>query len=160
MYKKLDPLSKENYRPVSYLPHLLKIFERVIYKQINSYIEDKLTKCLTGFKKSHGTQHYLLTMHEKWKREIDNGANVFALFMDLSKGFDTINHDLMLAKSKAYGFSTNALNLMHSYLKNRKQKVQISSKFSLERNIIPGIPQGSVDGPLLIIKILRKYYDT
>ena len=62
--------------------------------------------------------------------------------MDLSKAFNTINHDLMLAKLKAYGFSTNALNLMH-----RKQKVQISNKFSLKRNVIAGIPQGSIDGP-------------
>ena len=69
--------------------------------------------------------------------------------MDLSKAFDTINHDLMLAKLKAYGFSTNALNLMHSYLKNRKQKVQINNKFSLERNVIAGVPQVSIDGPLL-----------
>ena len=69
--------------------------------------------------------------------------------MDLSKAFDTINHDLMLAKLKAYGFSTNALNLVHSYLKNRKQKVQINNKFSLERNVIAGVPQGSIDGPLL-----------
>ena len=69
--------------------------------------------------------------------------------MNLSKAFDTINHDLMLAKLKAYGFSTNALNLMHSYLKNRKQKVQINNKFSLERNVIAGVPQGSIDGPLL-----------
>ena len=59
-------------------------------------------------------------MLEKWKRGIDNGAYVSALFMDLSKAFDTINHDLMLAKLKAYGFSTNALNLMYSCLKNRK----------------------------------------
>ena len=55
----------------------------------------------------------------------------------------------MLAKLKAYGFSTNALNLMHSFLKNRKQKVQINNKFSLERNVIAGVPQGSIDGPLL-----------
>ena len=65
LYKKLDPLNKENYRPVSLLPHLPKVFERIIYKQINSYMESKLTKCLTGFRKSHGTQHSLLTMLEK-----------------------------------------------------------------------------------------------
>ena len=62
-------------------------------------------------------------MLEKWKRGIDNEAYVSALFMGLSKTFDAINHELMLAKLKAYGFSTNALNFMHSYLKNRKQKV-------------------------------------
>ena len=69
--------------------------------------------------------------------------------MDLSKAFDTINHDLILAKLKAYGFSTNALNLMQSYLKNRKQKDQINNKFSLERNVIAGVLQVSIDGPLL-----------
>ena len=84
-------------------------------------------------------------MREKWKRGIDNEVYVSALFMDLSKAFDTINHDLMLAKLKAYGFSANALNLKHSYLKNRKQKVQINNKFSLERNIITVVPQVSVD---------------
>ena len=65
LYKNLDPLSKENYRPVSLLPHLSKVFERIIYKQINSYMEGKFAKCLTGFRKSHGTQHSLLTMLEK-----------------------------------------------------------------------------------------------
>ena len=64
-YKKLDPLNKENYSPVSLLPHLSKVFERIICKQINSYMEDKLTKCLTGYRKSHGTQHSLLAMLEK-----------------------------------------------------------------------------------------------
>ena len=102
MYKKLDPLNKENNRPVSLLHHLSKDFERIIYKQINSCMEDELTKCLTGFRKSHCTQHPLLTMLEKWKRGIDNGAYVFPLFMDFSKTFDTISHDLMLAKLKAY----------------------------------------------------------
>ena len=112
-------------------------------------MEDEFAKCLTVFRKSHGIQQSLLTMLEEWKRGSDNGSYVSALFMDLSKVFDTINHDLMLAKLKAYGFSTNALNLMHSYLKNRKQKVQINNKFSLERNVIAGVPQGSIDGPLL-----------
>ena len=67
-------------------------------------MEDKLTKCLTGFRKLHGTQHSLLTMLGKWKRGIDNGAYVSVLFMDLLKAFDTINYDLILVKLKAYGF--------------------------------------------------------
>ena len=83
LYKKLDPLNKENYRPVSLLLHLSKVFERIIYKQINNYMEDKLTKCLTGFRESHGTQHSRMTMLENWKRGIDNGAYVSALFIDL-----------------------------------------------------------------------------
>ena len=66
--------------------------------------------------------------------------------MDLLKSFHAINHDLILAKLKAYGFSTNTLTLMHSYLKNRKQKVQFNNKFNLERNGIAGVPQGSTDG--------------
>ena len=103
---------------------------------------------IKGFRKLHSTQHSLLTMLQKWKRGTDNGAYICALFMDLSKALDTINHDFMLAKLKAHGFSTNGLNLMHSYLKNRKQKVQINNKFSLERNVIAGVPQGSIDGPL------------
>ena len=65
VHKKLDPLKKENYRPVSLLPHVSKVFERIIYQQINTYMKDKLSKCLTGFRKSHGTQHLLVTKLEK-----------------------------------------------------------------------------------------------
>ena len=68
---------------------------------------------------------------------------------DLSKAFDTINHDLLLAKLHAYGFSINALNLMCSYLKNRKQRVQINNNFSATKSVITGVPLGSIDGPLL-----------
>ena len=74
----------------------------------------------SSFRKSHGTQHLLVTMLEKWKRGIDNGAYVSALFMNLSKAFNTINHDLMLVKLEAYGSSINTLNLKHSYLNNRE----------------------------------------
>ena len=65
VYKKLGPLQKENYRPVSLLPHISKVFERVIYKQINNFMEKKISKCVTGFRKSHGTQHSLIAMLEK-----------------------------------------------------------------------------------------------
>ena len=74
LYKKLDPLNKENYRQVRPLLHLSKVFERIIYKRINCYMEDKLTKCLTGFRKLHATEQSLLTVLDNWKRRIENGA--------------------------------------------------------------------------------------
>ena len=73
---------------------------------------------------------------EKSRREGEKRECVSALFLDLSKGFDTINHDLLLAKLKSYGFSLNALKLMHSYLNNRKQQVQINNIFSSESTVI------------------------
>ena len=69
--------------------------------------------------------------------------------MDLSKVFDTINHDLLLAKIKAYGFSKDALSLVCSYLKNHKRKVVINNSASTTQTVITGVPQGSIDGPLL-----------
>ena len=67
--------------------------------------------------------------------------------MDLSKAFDTIIHDLLIAKLKTYGFSKEAVNLMKSYLKNREQRVQINNKFSSQRDVFSGVPQGSIDDP-------------
>ena len=88
-------------------------------------------------------------MLEKWKSVLDKGEYVCCLFMDLSKAFDTINHDLLLAKLKAYGFSNKSLALMCSYLKNRKQRKQINNYFSSGKKVIAGVPQGSIDGPQL-----------
>ena len=133
LYKKQDPLKKENHHPISFLPHVSKVFEHILYTQINNHMQNKLSKYVTGFRKSHGTQHSLLIMFDKWKNVLDKGEYVCVLFMDLSKAFDTINHDLLLAKLRAYGFSNNALNLMCSYLKNRKQRTQINKNFSSEK---------------------------
>ena len=88
-------------------------------------------------------------MLEKWKNTLDKGKHVGAVFMDLSKAFDTINHDLLIAKLEAYRFSNNALSFMLSYLKNRSQRVSINSSFSTWEEIIAGVPQGSILGPLL-----------
>ena len=109
-------------------------------------MQDKLSKHITGFRKSHVTQHSLMTMLEKWKSALDKRENICVLSIDL---FDTINHDLLLAKLKAYGVSINALDLMCSYLKNRQQSVQINNNFSSVKKVHAGVPQGSIDGPLL-----------
>ena len=79
-----------------------------------------------------------------------------SLLMDISNAFDTINHNIMLTKLKPYVFSANTLNLMHSYIKNRKQKVYVNNKFSLERNANAGVPQGSID-ELLLFKLFMNY---
>ena len=154
-------MNKENYRPISLLPHLSKVSEKIIYKQINSYMEDELTKYLAGFRKLHGTQYSLLTMLEKWKRGIDNEGYVSAIFLDHSKSFDTINHDLMLAKLKAYGFSTNVLNLMHSYLKNRKQKVQLITSLVQKEMLLLGFHKDLLNDLVFIIQhsVLSNYAD-
>ena len=71
------------------------------------------------------------------------------MYVDLSKAFDTINHDLLLAKLRAYGFSTSSLNLLYSNLKNRTQKVVINNKTNSSEVVIAGVPQGSIDLPLV-----------
>ena len=76
IFKKNDDLDKENYRPVSVLPHVSKIIERVMYTQIENFMEDKLSKLLTGFRKNHSTQHCLVNMLEKWKNTLDKGGFV------------------------------------------------------------------------------------
>ena len=105
LYKKVDSSKRENCRPVSLLPHVSNVFERIIYKQISIYMQDKLSKHITLFQKSHGTQHFLMTMLEKWKSALDKRENICVLFMDLSKDFDTINYELLLAKLNACRFS-------------------------------------------------------
>ena len=129
-FKKNDDLDKENYRPVSVLPHVSKIIERVMYIQIKNFIEDKLSKLLTGFRKNHSTQHCLVKLLEKWKNTLDKGGFVCAIFLDLSKAFDTMNYDLLIAKLGAYGFQEDALVFMKSYFTNRQQRVCVNSNFS------------------------------
>ena len=155
MYKKQDPLKKENYRPISLLPHVSKVFERILYTQINNYMQNKLSKYVTGFRKSHGTQHSLMIMLEKWKNVLDKGEYVCVLFMDLSKAI-SINHNLLLEKLRAYGFSNNVLNLICSYLKNRRQRTEINNNFSSGKNIIAGVSQGSIDRRLFFNRFINE----
>ena len=97
LFKKEDPPKNESNPPVSLLPHISKILERLIYRQISNYMENKISTCGTAFQKSDGTKHSLITMLEKCKKSLDKGEFVSVIFMDRLKVFDTIIHDLLLA---------------------------------------------------------------
>ena len=116
-------------------------------RQIIKYITPFLSILLCGFRKGFNTQHALIRMLEKWKVSLDNGENVGAILMDLSKAFDCIKHDLLLAKLHVYGFSRESLSLVHSVLENRQQRVKINGSFSTFKSLALGVPPGSVLGP-------------
>ena len=149
VHKKKSKLSKENYRPISILPNISKVYERCLYDQMSNFFEVIFSKYQCGFRKGYSAQHCLLVMIEKWKRIVDYGGVFGALLTDLSKAFDCIPHDLFIAKLEAYGFQIDALKLIYDYLSNRKQTVKINETFSSWKDIEFGVPQGSILGPLL-----------
>ena len=112
-------------------------------------MENILSNSQYVFRKSFNAQQCLIGITEKAKRIMDKGGYFSALLTDLSKAFDYLPHDLIIAKLDVYGFKDDALCLTFNYLNNRKQRVQINSSFSSFQNIIGGVPQGSLLGSLL-----------
>ena len=101
-----------------------------------------------GYRKGHSSQHSLTATFNKRKKNLDKGGECGALFVDLSKAFDCLQHDLLLAKLNAYGFDYKSLKLISSFLSNRKYRTKINSSFSEWKHLLIGIPQGSVLGLL------------
>ena len=102
-----------------------------------------------GFRKGFSAQHCLISMLEKWKSATDNKKSFGVLLTDLSEAFDCLSHELLIAKLNAYEFNMLALRFLHSYLKNRMQRTKINSQHSSWEEIMFGVPQGSILGPLL-----------
>ena len=148
-FKKDGKMDKKNYRPISLLPPLSKIFERLLSEQMNKFLKNKLSPLLCGFRKGYSTQYALLRLLEQWRMQLGNKNVIGTILCDLSKAFDTLPHDLIIAKLDSYGFSYQSLKLIMNYLSNRMQRCKVASKYSKWHNISIGVPQGSVLGPLL-----------
>ena len=121
----------------------------MMYKQISSFVDNFLSPYLFGFRKCHRTEQCLIKMLETWKKAIDEKKFAGAILTDLSKAFDCLNHNLLLAKLNAYGFDNPSLNFNGSYLKERKQRTKVGHSYSTWNDLKCGVPQGSILGPLL-----------
>lgn len=153
IHKKGDTHIFDNYRPISILPVLSKIFERILHIQLTEYFtENKLFyDGQYGFRQNHSTEYAALELTDYVMQNLENRKHVFSIFMDLSKAFDCLNHDILMTKLSNYGLENSSLNLIRNYLSNRKQYVEINNIQSEFGSINIGVPQGSILGPLLFI---------
>ena len=142
-------MRKQNYRPLSLLPAISKVFERIIYNQLIDYLSAFLSPLLGDLRKECSTEHVLLNFLQACKASLDKKKLAGTILIDLSKAFDVIDNELLIAKLAAYGLGWDALKLIKNYLTKRKQRVKIKGSYSTYRDITIGVPRGSVLGPLL-----------
>jgi len=153
LYKKDNEMLLTNYRPISLLPAISKVLERIMFNQLYDFFQNNnlFYASQYGFRKKHSTEMAALELVDRIIHEIDTGNIPIAFFIDLSKAFDTLDHTILQHKLEYYGIRNLALKLLSNYLDNRQQFVEIEGKKSEQNRIITGVPQGSILGPLLFI---------
>ena len=151
LYKAKDQTLLSNYRPIALLPSISKIFEYVLLEQITNYLLDNnmLSPQQYGFRSNHLTELAALNLVDELTYKLDRGIIPMNIYIDLSKAFDTLVHEILISKLEHYGVKGEAINLIRSYLHQRQQLVEFNGCLSDMRYIETGVPQGSVLGPLL-----------
>ena len=139
----------ENYRPVSILNCFSKIYEKFLLEAFKPFIDTFLSEYIAAYREHYSSNHVLIRLIENWKKTLDGKSFVGAVLMDLSKTFDCIPHDLLIAKLHAYGFSEKTVTFIYSYLKRRKQNVNNENFYSDFLTLLLGVPKGSILDPIL-----------
>ena len=149
IFKKNEREKIENYRSVSILNCFSKNFEKFLLEKFKPFINSFLSEYIAAYRESYRTNHVLIRLIENWKKACDEKLLAGTVLMDLSKAFECIPHDLIIAKLHAYAFSQKTVTFIYSYLKRRKQKAKVNKFLSDFLTLLSGVPQGSILGPIL-----------
>ena len=157
IFKEGSKSSPLNYRPVSMTSMPCKVMERMLVDHIVSYLESNnlLAQAQFGFRQGRGVEDQLLLMYGEVVERVDSGEVVDVVYLDLSKAFDVVNHELMVEKLGLLGFSPKVLSWVEAFLRGRRMFVSVGSGDSSLKSVRSGVPQGSVLGLLLFIMYIR-----
>ena len=155
LFKSNDPTAPNNYRPITILPIISKIMERIVHRQVYKFLREHnlITSEQFGFRPNLSTNIALTRVTEEILLNIDNKLTIGAVFIDLRKAFDTVDHTLLIAKLENIGFSVPVINWITSYLSSRTVVTSINNITSTPKPVTVGVPQGSILGPSAVFNI-------
>ena len=153
VYKGNDRRDMGNYRPISILPMISKVFQKGVFQQLYHYLKVNsiFSKFQSGFRPLHLTVSALIQMCDDWSDHMGKGKFTGVVFLDIHKAFDSVDHSILLEKVKIYGVADRELMWFKSYRTARQQQCLINGCLSSQSNLLCGVPQGSFLGPLLFL---------